>query len=141
VSADEGLLTEEQRQFVDEAADRIRGLLEAAQTAAYEAVRGVADEVDRIRREVLAATGVELVSESPEKSPAAMDVRLDALAQLVEQCGHLLAAAALLAPHVRHGSGRTVGAVLKADVPVAVAVEALRHLNASKFYAPDGGTP
>ena len=64
---------------------------------------------------------------------------MDGLAELVKQCGSLLAGAALLAPHVRHGSARTVGAVMKADVPVAVAVEALRHLNESRFYAPEGG--
>jgi hypothetical protein len=133
-------LTEEQQRLVDEAADRIRVLLETAQSVAYEAVRGAADEVDWIRRQVLETCGVEIVARPPEEPPAPMDVPLDDLAQLAVRCGSLLAGAALLAPHVRPGSARTVGAVLKADVPVAVGAEALRHLNESRFYAPEGGT-
>lgn len=142
MSADgEDLLTEEQRQFVDEAADRCRVLLETAQVQAYTAVREAADEVDRIRQQVLAVAGVELVPHAPEKLPAPMDVPLCDLAQLVEQCGSLLAGAALLAPHVRHGASRTVGSVVKADVPIAIGAAALRYLRESKFYAPEGETP
>jgi hypothetical protein len=134
----EELLTEEQQQLVDEAADRIRVLLETAYVQAACVKREAADEIDRIRRELLNATGVEIVSESPEKVPAPMDVPLDALAELVEQCGFLLAGAQLLAPHVRHGAGRSVGAVVKADVPIAVAAAALDYLRKSRFYAPEG---
>jgi hypothetical protein len=141
VSADgEDLLTEEQQRLVAEATDRIRVLLETAQAAAYEAVREAADEVDRIRRQVQVEVGVEIVSHVPDKLPQPMDVTLDDLAQLVEQCGSLLAGAALLAPHVRHGSARTVGSVVKADVPIAIGVAALDYLRKSGFYAPEGGT-
>lgn len=137
----EELLTEEQQRLVDEAAGRMEALLERAQVVAFEAMREAADEVDRIRQAVLDAVGVELVPEPPEKLPAPMDVPLCDLAQLVEQCGSLLAGAALLAPHVRHGSARTVGSVVKADVPIAVGAAALDYLRASKFYAPEGTTP
>lgn len=142
MSADgEDLLTEEQRRLVDEATDRMDALLERAQRVAYEAMREAVDEVDKIRQRVLEAAGIEIVSHIPEKVPAPMDVRLDGLAELAEQCGYLLAAAELLAPHVQRGSSRTVGAVLKTSVDEVIGAAVLQYLNRSKFYAPEGETP
>lgn len=136
----EDLPMEERQRLVSEAVDRIEALLAGAQAVAFEAMREAAGEVDRICQQVLAVTGVEVVPHVPEKLPQPMDVPLDDLAQLVEQCGSLLAGAALLAPHVRHGAARTVGSVVKADVPIAVGAAALDYLRKSKFYAPEGET-
>lgn len=127
-------------EILAEAADRVRELWEQAQAAAYEAVREAADEVDRIRVEVLAATGVEIVAELPEKVPDVMDVQMGGLAELAEQCGFLLAAVELLAPHVRHGSVRTVGSIVKAAVDGPTGAMAVHYLRQSKFYAPEEGT-
>ena len=131
------ILDEERQRILAEGADRVRELWERAQAAMYGAMREAADEVDRIRVEVLAMTGVEIVAELPEKVPYVMDVPMGALAEQAERCTHLLAAVELLSPHVQHGSVRTVGAVLKTGVDVPTGAMALHWLRQSKFYAPE----
>lgn len=136
----EELLTEEQQRLVDEAADRVRVLLEGAQYAAYQVTQAAAEEADQIRRQVLEAVGVEIIAQPPGKLPAVHDVRLGDLAELAVSCRHLLAGVDLLAPHVQHGSARTVGAIVKTSVDAATGAAALTFLNRAGFYAPEEGT-
>lgn len=67
---------------------RIHDLLLQAQAAAAEAIGRFTDEVDQVRREVLEATGQEIVL-PPPKVPAVMDVRMDALAQAAVRTGRI----------------------------------------------------
>ncbi|MFD0434754.1 hypothetical protein [Streptomyces chartreusis] len=101
----------------------------------HEVLHRAADEVDRIRREVFEATGVELVEQSP-KALAVMDVPMSTLAQVAEQCRSLLAGVELLQPHVTRDSDRTVGSVVKTRVSLSDAAMAIHFLNRSEFFAP-----
>lgn len=124
-------------EFVDRARERAFALLVQARADADEVIRRAVEEVAELRREVLDATGVEIVEAPPPKVPAVHDVRLGDLAELAVQCHHLLAAVELLKPHVQVGSARTVGAVLKTGVPLSTAAMAVHWLHQSGFYAPE----
>jgi len=125
----------ENEELVARAREQANALLEQARADADEVIRRAAEEVDELRREVLDATGVEIVEAPPPKVPAVHDVCLGHLAKLAVQCHHLLAAVELLKPHVQVGSARTVGAVLKTGVPLSTATMAVHWLNKSGFFA------
>lgn len=116
---------------------RIHDLLLQAQAAAAEAIGRFTDEVDQVRREVLEATGQEIVLPPPPKVPVVMDVRMDALAQAAEECRLLLAAVELLGGHVRTDSARTVGAVVKTGVDQRTGELVLDYLSRCGFYVTD----
>lgn len=118
------------------------GHQEAAVAAAYEQVeeivRETADRIACIRQQVLDEHGVEILNE-PMAAPSVMDVPMDELARMAEQCHHLLAAVEVLAPHVRFGETRTVGAVVKAGVDLPRAAIALDYLRRSNFFRAEEG--
>lgn len=116
---------------------RVRDLLLQAQAAAETVIARFADQVDEVRREVLEATGVQIVPEVPERIPAVMDVTLGSLAVTAERCRLLLAAVELLGGHVQPDSARTVGAVLKTGVDPRTGALAMDYLSRCGFFAPD----
>lgn len=125
-------------QIVAEAQERALAILLRAQEASEALKREAAAEVDRIRQQVLDATGYEITEPSPPKQPSAMDVQLGELAELALQCHHLLAAVEVLSPHVQVGETRTVGALAKAGVDLPTAAIALDYLRKSRFFADEG---
>ncbi|MFE1847717.1 hypothetical protein [Streptomyces sp. NPDC059515] len=114
---------------------------DAAVTAAYarveEIVRETADRIACIRQEVLDEYGVEILNE-PMAAPSVMDVPMDELARMSQQCRHLLAGVEMLSPHVRFGEARTVSSVVKAGVDLATAAIALDFLRRSEFFRAEG---
>jgi hypothetical protein len=110
----------------------------AAQERVEEIVRETADRIAEIRQQVLDAHGVEILNE-PMAAPSAMDVPMDELARMAEQCHHLLAAVEMLSPHVRFGDPRTVGAVVKAAVDLPTGAIALDYLRRSAFFRAEEG--
>lgn len=121
-------------QVVSDGVARVHDLLVQAQAAAEATIARYADEVDEVRREVLAATGVEIVPEVPSRVPAVMDVQMGSLAATAEQCRLLLAAVQLLGEHVQPGAVRTVGAAVK-TMDQRTGARVLDYLGQSRFYA------
>lgn len=129
-------------QLAAEAEQCVMTLLDRTQAKVDEVIRETEEEIERIRREVLSRTGIDISGPPSPESPAVMDVQLGHLAVLAENCRHLLTAVELLAPHVRHGSTKTVGMVAKAGVDLQTAAAAVFHLEQTGFYTSDEeGTP
>lgn len=128
----------DQDRLVLEARARVVAICEAAYEASQSVMRRAADEVDEIRQETLAATGVEILPPSPSQLLTVMDVPLGQLAELAERCHQLLAGVEMLGDHVTFGETRTVGVVVKAGVDIARASIALDFLRKSRFFADDG---
>lgn len=122
-----------------EAEQRVMALLDRTQAKVDEVIRETEEEIQRIRREVLSRTGIDISGASSPESPAVMDVQLGNLAVLAESCRHVLAAVDLLGGHVRLGSTRTVGMIAKAGLDLSTAAAAVHHLEQSGFYASDEG--
>lgn len=128
----------DQDRLVLEAQARVVAICEAAYETSEAVMRRAADEVDEIRLETLAATGVEILPPSPAQLRTVMDVPLGDLAGLAEKCHHLLAGVEMLGDHVQFGETRTVGVVVKAGIDIARASIALDFLRKSRFFADDG---
>jgi hypothetical protein len=122
--------------------ERVMNLLDATQLKIDVVIAESVEEVERIRCEVQAATGIDISGAPSPESATVLDVRLGNLAVLAADCRELLAGVELLQPHVRLGSVKTVGAVAKAGVDLSTAAKAVYHLQQSGFFGtPEGVSP
>jgi hypothetical protein len=122
-----------------QAQQRISALLDRTQPQIDSVIRGAEEEIEQIRRETRATTGIDIGQPSSPQEPTITDVRCGDLAILAERCRHVVAAADLLGAHVRFGSTRTLGAVFKAGVDLPTAAEAVQRLQRSEFYSGEDG--
>lgn len=123
-----------------QAQQQVMDVLDRTQERLDTVLREAEEEVERIRRECRETTGIDIAQPSSPQASELTDVLCGDLALLAERCRHLVAGVDLLGPHVRLGSTRPLGAVLKADVDLSTAAEAVRLLQRSGFYpGPEGG--
>jgi hypothetical protein len=123
-----------------EAQQRVMTVLDETKERVESVLREAEEEIERIRRECRDRTGIEIGQTSAPPATAVTDTLLGDLAVIAGNCRHVVAAADLLGAHLRFGSTRTVGAVLKAGVDLPTAASVVRHLTESGFFdGPDGG--
>ncbi|KUL26617.1 hypothetical protein [Streptomyces regalis] len=117
-----------------QAQQQVMDLLDRTQEQIDSLIREAEDSVAQIRRDCRDATGIDIGEASSPQEAALTDVLCGDLALLAERCRHLVAGADLLGTHVRPGSTKPLGAVLKAGVDLSTAAEAVRRLQRSGFF-------
>jgi 8-oxo-dGTP pyrophosphatase MutT (NUDIX family) len=121
------------------AQQQVMAILDRTQERIDAVIREAEEEIGRIRRETRERTGIDIGQDSSPQEPAITDVRCGDLALLASNCRHVVAAVDLLgAEHVRAGSTRLLGSVLKAGVDLETAAAAVRHLQRSGFFGSSG---
>lgn len=119
---------------------RVRELAEQAVRDVERVMAEVGQQLDELKAEVQAATGltVEIPWAPAPPSPTPMDASMGHLAVLAAGARHLLAAVELLRTHVKPGSAVTVGQLAKARLSQRKSERVLEHLRASGFFLDEG---
>lgn len=121
------------------ATERVQQLAEQAGRDVDQVMAGVQQQIDDLKADVRAATGleVEIPWQPSPPVPTVMDASMSYLAETAEGCRHLLAAVELLRPLVEPGSELTVGAAVKARLDARAGALVLDHLHRSGLFLDD----
>lgn len=119
---------------------RVQELAEQAVTRVGEVMADVGRQLDEVKAEVRARTGLDVdIPWAPAPPvPAPMDLSMAQLADMAQRCRHLLAAAELLRAHVKPESAVTVGQLAKTRLPQRKSERVLEHLRQSGFFVDEG---